>query len=136
MELSKNSEIRKPNDTGIRTQIPPDYFRTPCTNIASVDRMGSDYIVRDTANRQVKRFPVVTYGELCGNGNDFLIFKKGGGFQIFDSTGRRNGPILSSQTIGEFRGVSGQNITFLKGSAIYTYDKNFRRVCAPRPATY
>jgi hypothetical protein len=135
MELSKKSEIREFKPTPFRTEIPPDYFRTPCTNIADVQSRGSDYIVRDSAGRQVKSLSKAIYGELCGNGSDFLVFKKGSGFQIYDSMGRNRVHRLDL-VVGKFRGVSGQYITFEKGESVYTYDKSFRQIGSPRLAKY
>jgi hypothetical protein len=135
MELSKKSEIREFKSTPLRTEIPPDYFRVPCTDISDVQLKGNEYIVRDAAGRQVKGFHKAIYGELCGNGSDFLVFKKGSSFQIYDSMGR-NRVDRSGLLVGEFRGVSGQYITFEKGGSVYTYDKSFRQIGMPRLKNY
>jgi hypothetical protein len=135
MELSKNNEIRKFNDAGQRPRIPAEMFKIPGKSIADVQFKGNEYIVRDAGNRQVCRLHTLVYGELQGNGSDFLVFKKGSSFQICDTMGK-NGVKQIEQVVGQFRGVSGQYITFEKGGSIYTYDRYFRRVSPPRLANY
>jgi hypothetical protein len=135
MDLSKIPEIREFKSTPLRTEIPPNYFRIPCTNISDVQFKGNEYIVRDAVGRQVQKFHKAFYGELCGNGSDFLVFKKGNSFQICDSMGR-NRVSRPDLLVGEYRGISGQYITFEKGGSVCTYDKNFRRIGMPRLVNY
>jgi hypothetical protein len=127
MEMSKNNEIRKLNDAGQRPKIPAEMFKIPGKSISDVQTKGNEYIVRDAGGQTISRLLAPAYGELKGNGSDFLVFKKGNAIQICDPRGQNFIRKLES-AIGQFRGVSGQYITFERGNSIYTYDKNFRQI--------
>ena len=45
--------------------------------ISDVQLKGSWYTVFDDNGKRIKDLPASFVGELCGNGNDFIIFEKG-----------------------------------------------------------
>jgi len=131
MEITRKPEIREVKSAPVRKEIPTDYFRMPCRDIAQVQPApNGTYQIRDSKG---KLAPHITkdVGVLQGHSREFLVFKKDNVYVTCNAL-RQERNQLPASILGEFRQVSGNNIIFERNNMLYTYDKNFRQVSPPQ----
>lgn len=81
----------------------------------------------DDAGKKIGGLSRSSIGELKGWGSDFFVAKYYSYYRIYDAKGKVL-KAMNVSDVGEIVGVSGKTITSRKGSWIYTWNKEGKKI--------
>jgi len=95
--------------------------------ISDVRLKNNYYEIFDGNGKKGRQVHLSVAGELCGFGQDFLVFSRNSNFTIYDENFRKLREIHQASA-GAFKSVAGLYVNFLRNNYVVTYDKNFKKV--------
>jgi hypothetical protein len=93
--------------------------------ISDVSYDGNRYTVYDEGSREVNGLYASSYGELCGFGEDFVVFKDGDRYVIVNAESDREIERLYSSSVGQFKHANGRLMVFQDGGRIVVYEVGY-----------
>ena len=97
--------------------------------ISYIEETKNWYYVYDDAGKKVGGLSRSSVGEMKGWGNDFFVAKYYSYYRIYDAKGRVL-KTMNVSDVGEIVGVSGNTITSRRGSWIFTWSKDGKKISA------
>ncbi len=93
--------------------------------ISDVSFDGGRYTVYDEGSREVNGLYASNYGELCGFGEDFVVFQEGDRYLIVNAEDGNEIERLYSSSVGRFKHANGRLVVFQDGSRIVVYEVGY-----------
>ena len=97
--------------------------------ISYIEETKNWYYVYDASGKKIGGLSRSSTGELKGWGSDFFVAKYYSYYRIYDARGKVL-KTLNVSDVGEIVGVSASTITSRKGSWIYTWSKEGKKISA------
>ena len=94
--------------------------------ISYIEETRNWYYVYDEAGKKIGGLSRSSVGDLKGWGSDFFVAKYYSFYRIYDAKGK----VLKVSDVGEIVGVSGNTITSRKGSWIFIWNKDGKKLSA------
>ena len=95
--------------------------------ISYIEETKNWYYVYDEAGKKIGGLSRGSIGELKGWGGDFLVAKYYSFYRIYDAKGKVL-KVMNVSDVGEIVGVTNTTITSRKGSWIYTWSKEGKKI--------
>jgi len=98
--------------------------------ISYVEETKNWYYVYDEAGKKIGGLSRSSVGDLKGWGSDFFVAKYYSYYRNYDAKGKvlKAMNVSDVSDVGEIVGVSGNTITSRKGSWIFVWDKNGKKI--------
>ena len=95
--------------------------------ISYIEETRSWYYVYDDKGKKIGGLSRSSIGELKGWGSDFLVAKYYSFYRIYDAKGKVL-KVMNVSDVGEIVGVSGNTFTSRRGSWIFTWNKEGKKI--------
>lgn len=96
--------------------------------ISDVTFDGNRYTVFDEGGQEVNGLYASNFGELCGFGEQFLVFEDGDRYVIVNAENGQEIKALYRSNVGRFKHANGRLIVFEDGSKIVTHEVGYSDV--------
>ncbi len=96
-------------------------------NISHIETTKSWYYIYDQDGKKIKTIST-SQGELKGYSSTFFILKQGSSFYVtYDASGKRL-HTFGASSVGEILGAAGDTFTSRKGSWVYVWSKDGKKI--------
>ena len=95
--------------------------------ISYIEETKNWYYVYDENGKKIGGLSRSSIGELKGWGSDFFVAKNYSFYRIYDAKGKAL-KAMNVSDVGEIVGVSGNTITSRRGSWIFTWNKDWKKI--------